>query len=306
MNIFFILIFLIIQYIYMVLVYNKNPDCLIKQRFDYTINNVKQSLTVNQTVHFSKKYVLMISGSYKLNYDVYVKKIIYDLREQNKELFNKFDFIVFEKINKCSITIYEDIIEYVNELNKTGIEELIIIGFSAGGVISSHVLAGLKHIICRKKLITYDAPWQVMDNVKSFQYNTLYRLDIIFFEIVYKIYKNHYNYEEIKENLKRENYFNGSDELIDMIKRIHNFNDEDFYKLTGFNLDQEKDTKIINIYSDKDPFVNRFTHLSFLRKNRQQIDLLNITNINKDRIGHCTDMAYDSEYLKDIIWAMEL
>ena len=175
------LIIVIVQYIYMLVYYNTNTS-LEKTVFNYTLDNCKQEMNIYKTNSKSKKYIICLSGSYCLHYSVYIKKFIQDLINTT-EICNTYELIVLEKCNKTSIIVHKDIIEYINELNKSGIDELILLGFSSGGVVASHIMCELQHITCNKKIITYDTPYQVMDNVCSFQNNMLVRLDFYFYYV---------------------------------------------------------------------------------------------------------------------------
>jgi predicted alpha/beta-fold hydrolase len=184
------------------------------------------------------------------------------------------------------------------ELGK--IEELILFGFSAGGVVASHVMEKCKNMTCKKKIITYDTPWQVHHNVDSFKNNWVYRFDILFFWKVFNVYANHYNYEDIKHHLKDKKWHSGSDEINKLIKDVHNCSHETFLKMTEFNFDQTHDTKVYNIYSQKDIFAIHEISDKFVDKNRDKIKFFN-KNIEKNTIGHCSDMAFSTEYLMDIM-----
>jgi hypothetical protein len=99
---------------------------------------------------------------------------------------------------------------------------------------------------------------------------------------------------------------NGAKELIQMIKDFHGFDHDAIYNITGFNVHQDANTKIFNIYCMYDPVVIRQTHDDYIRANRAAFDALNIINIRKYRMGHCSDMAFDTEYIDDIILALSL
>jgi hypothetical protein len=141
-----------------------------------------------------------------------------------------------------------------------------------------------------------------MDNVLSFQDNFLYRPDVLFFWIVYDIYSNHYNFNDIKQYLIKPNIINGAKEMVNMIKNIHRFSNQDMYNITGFNLNQTEPTKVVNIYCEKDPFVNRKSHIKYVTEHADKINF-EIINIEKNKIGHCSDLVTDC-YLKDIFAAI--
>ena len=167
------------------------------------------------------------------------------MQKNAPEIFASYKIIVLEKLDKTSIIAHDDICKYINELNKTGIDELILLGFSSGGVIASHVMTRLTHITCNKKLITYDTPFQVMDTVCCFQNNWICRLDYYFYYVVYNVYKNHYDYNNIQSWLTSS--VGDSISMVKLIKNIHGFTDEQMYNITGFNMNLNPNIKIINI-----------------------------------------------------------
>jgi hypothetical protein len=184
--------------------------------------------------------------------------------------------------------MYDDVSIYLLHLNdQIKIEELTMLGFSSGGVIASHTFALLKSLRCKKQIITYDTPYQVMENVLSFENNNFYRLDYYLYSIVYKTYKNHYNYDKIKEFVKYDKLTNGASDFVKMIKQIHNFSDEEMYFRTGFNFDQEKDTKIVNMYSKYDAIINRDISMKYTEGNKKGFNVIHDTIA---AIGHCSDM----------------
>ena len=70
--------------------------------------------------------------------------------------------------------------------------------------------------------------------------------------------------------------------------------------MTGFNFDQTKDTEVYNIYSTRDPVIIREVHDNFVALNKDKIRFFN-KNIEKNTIGHCSDMAFSTNYLTDVI-----
>lgn len=305
----FYFIVTVVQYIYLCgfLYFNPIVNILSKITYEYNIDGINHQATIYKTNNKSKKLLLIISGGYKLSFEYYIQKLLYDTRD-NPYLNNttgQYEIVIFEKLDKSSITIYKDVAEYIKTLNtENKLEELIILGFSAGGVVSSHIMSELNNYSFKKKLITYDTPWQVTDNVLSFKNNFIYRPDILFFNIVHEIYSNHYNVSEIKQHLikKSNNIINGSVEMVDMIKKIHKFSNEEMYNVTSFNMEQTTETSVINIYCKYDPFVNRIIHDEFMLQNKSIIKFP-IYNIQKDHIGHCSDLI-STNYLHDILRAI--
>lgn len=290
-----ILLVIIIQHIYLYIFYN-NPSAITenKEIFTYQLEKEKEKESHELTVYKcgnlqSNKILCILSGSYTLCFDTYVQKMVADLLVIDY-IRDNYQIIIIEKLNKSSIVMYDDISKYLLHLNENGqtkIEELTMLGFSSGGVIASHAFALLKSLHCKKRIITYDTPYQVLNNVLAFETNPIYRLDYYLYSIVHKTYMNHYNYEEIKEFVRYDKLTSGASDFVKMIKQIHQFSDEEMYFRTGFNFDQEKETKIINMYSKYDAVVNRDVSMKYIEDNKGDFD---ITYDTISAIGHCSDM----------------
>ena len=302
--IFLYFIVFICQYLYINYIFKKHNPNIVKSIYKYTLENTKeeQSATIYRTNRNAKKVIIFFSGAFLLEYHFYIKKLMYDLDYEFESLMSNYELICYEKTDKTSFDIYEDVYNYISHLEKElgKIEELILFGFSAGGVVASHVMEKCKNMTCKKKIITYDTPWQVHHNVDSFKNNWVYRFDILFFWKVFNVYANHYNYEDIKDHLKDKKWHSGSDEINQLIKDVHNCSHETFLKMTEFNFDQTNDTKVYNIYSRKDIFAIREISDKFVAKNKDKIKFFN-KNIEKNTIGHCSDMAFSTNYLMDIM-----
>lgn len=284
-----ILLVTILQHIYLYICYNNsNAITENKEIFAYTLHEEQHDLTVYKCGNLqSNKILFILSGAYTLCFATYVQKMVSDLLVI-EYIKSNYQIIIIEKLNKSSIVMYDDISKYLLHLNaQIKIEELTMLGFSSGGVIASHALSLLKPINCKKRIITYDTPYQVMENVLSFENNQIYRLDYYLYSVVYKTYKDHYNFDKIKDFVRYDKLTNGASDFVKMIKQIHNFSDEEMYFRTGFNFDQTNDTKIINMYSKYDAIVNRDVSMRYIEDNKKDITL--IYDIIP-AIGHCSDM----------------
>ena len=284
-----ILLVIIIQHAYLYIFYNNANKCADKiELFTYNLEKEEHNLTVYKCGNLqSNKILFFLSGSYALRFDTYVQKMVIDLLVVDY-IKNNYQIIIIEKINKSSIVMYDDISIYLSHLNdQIKIAELTMLGFSSGGVIASHAMSLLKSLHCKKQIITYDTPYQVMENVLSFENYLIYRIDYYFYSRVYKTYKNHYNYEQIKEFVRYNKLTNGASDFIKMIKQIHNFSDEEIYFRTGFNFDQDKDNKIINMYSKFDVVVNRDISIKYIEKHKGCFTVIDDVI---PAIGHCSDM----------------
>jgi len=274
-----------------------------KTTYKYKLNdNIEQSATIYRTNRKVKKVIIILSGAYSLEYHFYISKLMYDLDIEYKSLMENYELICYENTNKTSFDIYDDVHNYILHLDEEmdTIEELILFGFSSGGVVASHIMQRCKTMKCKKKIFMCDTPWQIHENVDSFKHNLIYRFDIVFFWKVFNAYSTHYNYNKIKHHLENKKWNSGSNEITQMIQEVHNVQFDEFYFETGFNFDQTEDTKVYNIYSKCDPIVNREISDKFVTSNKDKIKF-SVKNIEKNTIGHCSDMAFSTDYLTDIM-----
>ena len=138
-----ILITVIIQHIYLFLYFNDTTKYK-KEIFQYLSSDYsyKQEMTIYKCGNLSsKKVICCISGSFILTAAPYVQKMVFDLLS----IQHLYCFLIIEKMDKSSIVMYDDIANYLLHFHsRQHIEELIMFGFSSGGVIASHVLSKLK------------------------------------------------------------------------------------------------------------------------------------------------------------------
>jgi hypothetical protein len=184
----------------------------------------------------------------------------------------------------------------------------VLIGYSAGGVVASHIMSRIRHLQVQKcKLVTYDTPWQIKDNVDAFSRFWVYRIDAIFFLKVYLTYLSHYNYNEISRHLDNTRMaisWNGAKEMFRLIQDIHQYDDDIFYEKTGFCFDLGENVRVVNLYNEFDPLVVRDSHDAFYEKNRVNIKFDNTFVMKNAVVGHCSDMAFSLEYLDTFVSAI--
>jgi hypothetical protein len=221
---FFHLIVFICQYLYINFICNKQNPNIVKSIYNYTLGDgILHKATIYQTNRKVKKVIMFFSGAYLLEYHFYISKLMHDLDADFGSIMSNYELICYEKEDKTSFDIYEDVYNYILHLDneeQEKIEELIHIWFFC---ISCY--GKCKNMTCKKKIITYDTPWQVHENVDSFKNNWIYRVDILFFWKVYGVYSNHYNYEDIKHHLGNKKWNSGANELTQLIKDVHGCSD---------------------------------------------------------------------------------
>ena len=286
----FLWLFIIILHNIYLLIFHNNININSKKEV-YNMCEQEHSINVYKMGNIqSKNIIIFLSGGFRVTYDTYVQKIVTDLLSVDY-IKNNYQLIVLEKLDKQTFVSIKDFQTMVITLNdQINIEELTIFGFSTGGIIASHIMTALTTLTCKKKIITYDTPYQVIENVMSFEKYTFYRPDFYFYHLIYNTYLNHYNYQEIKTHVKHEKWTNGAADFLKMILTVHNISYDDFYKLSEFNFNQSTDTKIIQIYCEYDPIVDRQICDDYIRKNIVKFTNLNMVNDKNPVIGHCSDM----------------
>lgn len=269
-------------------------------------NKVRLNVYTNNTK--SKRILVILSGCFTLTNAVYIKKFVNDLKYEHPEIYEKYNIQVITCDMEVSIHTYDAVASYIKELDieLNNIEELVMLGFSCGGVVSSHVLSKLYAYNFTKKIITYDTPLHVRYNGEVFEPYKLYRMDAMMYIMVKYSYENHYDYEKIKYLLSKPNSLfnpNGATEYANIVKLVHNWSDTELDHRSGFNFEQTRDTKVIHIRTLHDPIVRHETSLEHIVKNQDKITY-HFETIERNRIGHISNMAFSLDYLKDIVYAI--
>ena len=301
---FFHVIVLALQHLYMLLFYYDTIDALSakKEVYTYTLSEepeIEHRANIYKMGNpASKKKIVLLSGSFSLSFDTYVQKSAKHLL-RDPYIACDHQLIVYEKRDKLSFIVAPDVANYITYLNSQDeISELTLIGYSTGGVVVSHVMSALGELKCKKKIITYDAPYQAIDNVHAFENYSFFRLDYFFCATAYNVYSNHYNYNDIKQHLNSGGWCGNSRDLLNMCYAVHNYTEEKYRALTGFNFDQDKDTKIFEIYCEYDPVVDREISDNYIKQHSKEDRVI---KINKKKIGHCSDMWSPYYDIDDIL-----
>jgi pimeloyl-ACP methyl ester carboxylesterase len=275
--------------------------------FEYELEGDTKQATAYQSPNQSKHLLVFLSGAYNLGFHAYIQKVMWDIETTCPLIAQKYTMVCFEKYDQSSIIIYDDVAAWIDKFDTElgGIEELVLMGFSSGGVIASHVMQRLKHRNYRKKIITYDTPWQVQENVESFAQNALYRPDWIFYQMVHHTYSTHFDRDRLHDclHVHDHRWCKGAHELVDIIKRAHRYTDAEMYTATGWNFDQTPDTAVFNIHTTHDPFVDRDVHDRFVQANQDKINF-EVVTLRKPIWGHTCDMAFSTEYLQELTFAI--
>jgi hypothetical protein len=223
-----------------------------------------------------------------------MKKLVEDLLDE-PEVADTYQMIVYENPKKTSIEIAVDISEYIRKLDRNvdGLEEIVLFGFSVGGILASHVMREIRELNAEKKIITYDTPFDVLQSMRSLSKVKVLPVDIFYYYLVLLMtYKKHMNYESIRPQLQY--WYRGVDYAIQMLQSIHNVSREELEYKLRFQLDQASDVNIVHIYCKHDPIA------SYEENCPSPTSLV----LEKPIMGHCTDMIYGKSYLKEVVYAL--
>jgi hypothetical protein len=223
-----------------------------------------------------------------------MKKLVEDLLDE-PEVADTYQMIVYENPKKTSIEIAVDISEYIRKLdsNVDGLEEIVLFGFSVGGILASHVMREIRELNAEKKIITYDTPFDILQCMRYLSKVKLLPVDTFYYYLVLLMtYKKHMNYESIRPQLQY--WYRGVDSAIQMLQNIHNVSREELEYKLRFQLDQASDVNIVHIYCKNDPIAS-------YEENRPSPTSL---VLEKPIVGHCTDMIYGKSYLKEVVYAL--
>lgn len=285
--------------------YYNTHQLLPKYTISYTINDqTKQMKVYKNSPENSKKFIYLLCGGFVLTNTTYIQKTISDMCSFYPNIMEEYNIIVLEKKDQCCLTMYDDLSQFIQQTTPPSIEEIIFIGFSGGGVVASHVLQRLQHIDCSKKLILYDCAFSVIDTILHFYNYYFYRIDYIMYILVKNTFLNHHDYKTIKYKIvDKYPYLNGVYEYINMVKSILHYNDDKLRKEASFNFDQTENTKVFNIYSKNDHIIFPNVSNQFIENNNAHIKF-NMKTIVKNTYGHCSDMAFSTEYLHYFMFAL--
>ena len=232
--------------------------------------------------HYDTKILVYLSGVIEFKYTEYIDKTLQHMKKYNIPSF------VYENTNKLMFLCVDDISNFITFLsNKYVDKEIILLGFSAGGIIASHVIEKLRNIKNIKRFITYDTPYSLDKVIKSF-YNSY----VIRFDVFISYYLNKVYLKLFKNLINKFNYsfLDGYNFIYDSSKYILPTN-RYYYKIMNMNFNLPYYIKMYNINSIKDPIADYSTNMKIINKNAHLIDF-EIYTVDNKNISHCTDMFY--------------
>jgi hypothetical protein len=252
---------------------------------EYDNNNDNNNPTIYYTrlpEHYDKKILVYLSGVMEFKYTPYIDKTL-----QHMEKYNIPSF-VYENTNKLMFLCVDDISNFITFLSKKYYDkEIVLLGFSAGGIIASHVIERVRNMTNIKRFITYDSPYSLDKVIKSFM-NSFIRFDIFMAYYLNNIYIKLFKNITHKFNYSFIDGYNFIYYTSKYILPTHRY----YYKIMNMNFNLPYYIKMYNINSIKDPISDYATNMKIINKNAHLIDF-EIYTVDNKNISHCSDMFYN-------------
>lgn len=255
--------------------------------------------------------ILFLSGLLTCHLESYIRQTLHDLQkiQLENELLAKYAFLVYQNDVKTSLEVADDIIAYLTRYHDRtpgGIQKIILVGFSAGGILASHVMNGLDFlpVSCSKHIVTYDTPLSMQYIMHQFSKNRVIRLDCLYFyAVVLFIYWGHWRQQEIYRVIDRWappllggfRWYIGVDKTVAMLCEIHGLTLDQFQSKTTFLYEQPSNTQITHLYCTGDPILDHAFNADYTAQSLHKIQVdggirIPVKHVVKDSIDHCTDM----------------
>jgi hypothetical protein len=235
----------------------------------------KNGMTIYKQNRKSNTAVVFLSGGVVLQFTPYLQKLIDDLHIRDR------DILVFENKTAFNLTCMKQITRY---LQKSDYNNVTIIGCSMGGVIGSHVLAGLNK---QKRLICIDTPFRPNESIKEAfeQHFVIWRPDIYsLYQSAIRLAEGSYNYTDVFKITSIRQY---QQYLFDHFGMTAN--DHDFYSSMNPNINNGE---IISFYNEEDPVCIRHISIQTVERYKRILDKTSSfkeVRIRYNGAGHCTE-----------------
>lgn len=261
----------------------------------------------------NRRVILFLSGMFTCSYESYIHKTVHDLLASSPDIAEKYTILIYENRRKASIEVAGHIVQYLADYHRArDLDKLVIFGFSAGGILASHVMHSLDFLPkkCVKHIITYDSPMSIAQSMRRFSQNRIYRVDLLYFHIIMQSYRQNCRYPRIKpliddyigahgtQEFTSAPKYAGVDAWFGLIRQIHGIDEAEFNYRTAFEYAQPANTQITHFYCANDPIIDREFNRDHCAKYRNP--LLPVRFVEKPLSDHCTDMWRSDEYIADI------
>jgi hypothetical protein len=274
-------------------------------------SKTKTELTSSEHSTDRNHLILFLSGLLSCHLESYIRQTLHDLQKMqvDNEMLAKYKLLVYQNDVKTSLEVADDIIAFLTRYHDRtpgGIQKIVLVGFSAGGILASHVMNGLDFlpVSCSKHIVTYDTPLSMQHIMHQFSKNRVLRLDCLYFyAVVLFIYWGHWRQQEIYRVIDRWapplmggfRWYIGVDKTVAMLCEIHGLTVDQFQFKTTFLYEQPANTQITHLCCKDDPILDHAFNANYTAQSLQKIQVgggcrIPVKHVVKDSIDQCTDM----------------
>ena len=235
-----------------------------------------KSLTIYSKLQASRTALLLLSGGIDLYYVHYVKKFIDDVNINNRDIF------VPENESQLNLCLIGEVTDFVKRRIVGKYDKLIVVGFSIGAVIGSHVLADITGI--EKRLVCIDSPICISNMLSNATRGfSIWRPDILtLYKYTIRLATGSYSYKNILDILSLRDY----EKYLEKHFGLTN------YKYWSTMYPKIKDCDIVYLFNKQDPIIIYRENRPFIRRFRRRLHRSTTWRqyeLAYDKPGHCTE-----------------
>jgi hypothetical protein len=281
---------------YLIVYYQHARNILYKSNKVFTKRKFPNNSTIYSFGSNNTKALVLLSGGSQLSNANFIRKTVDDLCIENE-----YDVFVYENKIQLNFLCIGNIVDWLQTEIRPKYDDLVIIGFSNGGIIASHVMHHLENTIgtpdfITKKLITIDSMNHMFNFLKIYEKNKTYRQDIM--GCYMSAYCNSLSHFHLYDRLDILDVFKNTNlkKATQYFTKMYNVDRTDIKHLSTMKYDL-RNCKIVNIYSHFDPIIQRYYNKQAYKQLMKKISpetKANITNISFPMITHCSQM-FDEE-----------
>lgn len=254
----------------------------------------------DEKIHLSeyksqRSLVVFVAGLYYQDYSAYMNKIYTDL-QQYESIREKYLFMVYENVKLTNFEVSEPFSRCLEKIiDKYDLDEIIMLGFSAGGVVASNIITKIKKEM-KKCLITYDCPLDIY-SMMMVEHKSFTRLDAFFYMIVYLFHKTGFCMAA-NDTIRNCVLYKGDEPAVfELVMDKYSITKEELISMSVINTEQDENTRVYIINTVGDPVFKRNIRDSVVEKIK---GVKSLEVFEKPWIGHCSDVAFNTKYLTQL------
>ncbi len=235
-----------------------------------------KSLTIYSKLQASRTALLLLSGGIDLYYVHYVKKFIDDMNIKDKDIF------VPENESQLNLCLIKEVTDFVKRRIVGKYDRLVIVGFSMGAALGSHILAGITGI--EKRLVCIDSPVRISKSIDNLvDARITWRPDIFsLYKYTIRLATGGYSYKNILDitNLREYEHY---------LEKHFGLTNYPYWSSMNPKM---KDCSVAYLYNKLDPIIiyreNR-RNVKWFRRRLHWSSHWRQYELAYDKPGHCTE-----------------